>query len=354
MIKSIIAGTGAYIPSHIKKNADFHTHTFYSDSNVLLEADTQTTIAKFAKISGIQARGYTPLPILTSDMATIAAHEALANAQRDPEMLDYIIVAHNYGDRAAHDGRGDMVPSLASRVKHNLGIRNTKCIPYDLIFGCPGCLQGLIQADLYIRSGQAQTCLVIGAETLSRVIDESDRDSMMFSDGAGAIVLEAGRDENRGIISSATRSDSGEELEYIYSGKCNSGGSSLNMFLKMKGHKVYEYALSHVPQAMKDCLDKSNIDIRELKMIFLHQANEKMDFAIVKALYKLYGIDTLPENILPMNISYMGNNSVATVPILLHQVVTGQIPSYHLQKGDLIMLASVGAGMNINAITYRW
>ena len=124
-------------------------------------------------------------------------------------------------------------------------------------------------------------------------------------------------------------------------------------FMKMKGRKVYEYALKHVPEAMKDCFDKTGIDIGNLKKIFIHQANEKMDEAILKSFYGLYGITDVPENIMPMCIQWLGNNSVATIPTLFDLVKRSQLPEFELMSGDLILFASVGAGMNINAICYR-
>ena len=123
--------------------------------------------------------------------------------------------------------------------------------------------------------------------------------------------------------------------------------------MKMKGRKVYEYAMKHVPLAMKLCLDKSGAGISELKKIFIHQANEKMDEGIIKAMYKLYGIHKAPENIMPMSIHKLGNSSVATVPTLFDQVRKGIMPEHQLNDGDIILFASVGAGMNINAVCYR-
>ena len=120
----------------------------------------------------------------------------------------------------------------------------------------------------------------------------------------------------------------------------------------MYGRKIYEFAVSHVPQAMKACLDKTGISINEVKKIFIHQANEKMDEAIVKRFYAAYGLKA-PEGIMPMNIHKMGNSSVATIPTLFDMVKNGKIENQHIQKGDVVIFASVGAGMNINAIVYR-
>ena len=121
----------------------------------------------------------------------------------------------------------------------------------------------------------------------------------------------------------------------------------------MDGRKIYEFALSNVPQAMKSCLDKSGIDISEVKKIFIHQANEKMDEAILKRFYRLYKTD-IPEGIMPMSIHKFGNSSVATVPTLFDLVKNNKLDQHQLEEGDVIMFASVGAGMHINAIVYRY
>ena len=120
----------------------------------------------------------------------------------------------------------------------------------------------------------------------------------------------------------------------------------------MKGRKVYEFALKKVPAAIKNCIDEANLDIEEIKKVFIHQANMKMDEAIVKRLYKLYNKE-LPENILPMNIQSLGNSSVATIPTLFDQVLRGEIINHKLNKNDIIVFASVGAGMNVNSVVYK-
>lgn len=354
MIRSKIIATGAYIPTERIPNDSFLNATFFDRDHSMVRGTAETVIQKFEAITGIAERRYASPGIAASDMASMAAREAIVSSGIDPESIDQIIVAHNYGDMNYPGAPRDAVPALASRVKHKLGIHNPRCIPYDIIFGCPGWLQAVIQADLTIRAGTAGTALVIGSETLSRVLDPSDRDSMIFSDGAGACILQANREGDSGILSTAVRSDTAEEAGFILSGSRNDSAGGEPQFIKMNGRKVYEYVLDHVPQAMKECLDQSGEPISALKMVFLHQANQKMDEAIIKRFYGLYGIDQTPEHIMPMNISWMGNSSVATIPTLLHQVVKGQLKSFKLEKGDLILLASVGAGMNINALTYRW
>lgn len=354
MTRSKITGTGAHIPARNIANDHFLGNIFFNNDHTAIEQPVEKIIQKFKAITGIEQRRYAPAGIVASDMGTLAAEEAIRNAGIDRESIDLIIVAHNYGDMKSPGDPRDMVPSLASRIKHNLGIKNPECIPYDIIFGCPGWLQALMQAHAAIRSGDAETCLVIGAETLSRVLDASDRDSMIFSDGAGACIIQKSITGDSGIINTAMRSDTSEELGYIYSAGTNKGDESDPRFIKMNGRKVYEYALKYVPQAMKACFDRSGRNISDLKMIFLHQANDKMDEAIVQRFFELYGIKDLPVNVMPMNIAMMGNSSVATIPTLLHQVLNGEIGTFQLSEGDVIMFASVGAGMNINALTYQW
>jgi len=186
------------------------------------------------------------------------------------------------------------------------------------------------------------------------VVDPSDRDSMIFSDGAGACILQANNSSDSGIINSIVRADTAAELNYIYGAEANNTAVMGAEYIKMNGRKVYEYALKYVPQAMKECFDQSGYKIEDLKMLLIHQANDKMNEAIAKRFFELYGIANIPVNVMPMNIATMGNNSVATIPTLLHQVLDHQIEDFKISDGDVILIASVGAGMNINAITYTW
>jgi 3-oxoacyl-[acyl-carrier-protein] synthase-3 len=247
-----------------------------------------------------------------------------------------------------------MLPSLASRVKFNLGIKNPSCVCYDIIFGCPGWLEGVIQAQSFIKSGMAKTCLVIGAETLSRTYDVKDRDSMIYADGAGASIIELKKEENiSGILSHKSCTYTDKETFYLFFGESyDTADLSKTKFIKMHGRKVYEFAIVHVPKAMKDCLDESEYSIKDVKKVFLHQANEKMDEAIVNRFFKLYDMKT-PKNILPMSINKLGNSSVATIPTLFDLVKNLKLDDHSLKKGDIVMFGSVGAGMNINAITYK-
>ena len=357
MFRSVITGTGSYIPPFIQSNSDFAKQTFYSENQQPLNTPPKEVVEKFKQITGIGERRYTTDELNASDIGSLAAKAAIANSQADPETIDQLIVAHNFGNVIKHTIQTDAVPSLASHIKHALGIRNPNCIAYDILFGCPGWVQGLIQADAFFKAGIAKKALVIGTETLSRVIDMYDRDSMIFSDGAGAAIVEYKEtgDNGQGILSAAVQTHSLEEVDYINMGMSYYPGSDPNIrYIKMKGRKVYEYAMKYVPAAMKDCLEKSGAQIHELKKVFIHQANEKMDEGIIKRMYQLFGISKPPENVMPMSIHWLGNSSVATVPTLYDLVRRQQVGSHQLHPGDVIMFASVGAGMNINAVCYRY
>ena len=351
---TIISGTGSYIPSIIKTNLAFAENTFYGEDGVLIKTPNAEIVEKFKDITGIYERRYAEENMNTSEMASKAAELAIQDAGIDPETIDQIIVAHNFGDVLPGTIQTDTIPAIASRVKHQLGIKNPNCVAYDILFGCPGWIQGVIQADSFIKSGMAKRCLVIGAETLSRVVDSHDRDSMIFSDGAGACIVEDDANTTSGILASSVQSHCVDEAYFLYLGKSyHPEGDEATRYIKMKGRKVYEYAIKNVPLAMKECIEKAGVAINDVKKFFLHQANEKMDEGFIKALYKLYDIKTAPENIMPMSIHDLGNSSVATIPTLYDLVKKGKYKEHQLHKGDIVIFASVGAGMNINAICYR-
>jgi len=287
----------------------------------------------------------------TSDIAFQSAKKALGGT--DKESLDYIIVAQNFGDATADNIRSDMVPTITARVKHKLRITNPYTVAYDIPFGCPGWLQGMILADYHIKSGDAKKVLVIGAEILSRFSDPHDIDSMLYADGAGAALVEA-TDQDAGILSHVTRSDTLENayllwIDKSYNPHCNGD----ELFIKMHGHEIYKYAVKTVPEVVKQSLDKAGFTLTDVKKILMHQANQKMDEAILKRLFKLYKIENIPEHIMPMTISWLGNSSVATLPTMLDLLQSGKLDNHKLHSGDIVVFASVGAGMNINSMVYR-
>lgn len=353
--KSVITGTGHYLPELRVSNDHFLNSSFYNEKSEKLLKSNEEITKKFEEITTISERRYVDGDLLTSDISFIASQEAIKSSGINPEELDYIIVAHNFGDIKPGTNRTDMVPSLAARVKKKLGIKNPSCVAYDMIFGCPGWLQALIQADYYLRSGDAGKALVIGADVLSRVSDQHDIDGMIYADGAGAVVLEAIESEkNEGILAHLTRSDALDYADLLHmSHSYYREEGDENIYLKMHGRKLYQYALTHVPGAIKQCLEKAGVHLSEVNKLFIHQANGKMDEAILTRLYSLYDMKPNENSIMPMSISWLGNSSVATIPTLLDLVLKGQVENHQLEKNDILVFASVGAGMNINALVYK-
>ena len=348
-----ITGTGSYIPENIEKNEDFHQHEFLNVDGSQINSPNEVIVEKFKAITGIVERRYADDKLIASDLGFLAAEKAIEDAKIDREDIDYIIVAHNFGDVKKDAIQSDILPCLATRVKHKLRIKNPKCVAYDILFGCPGWIEGTIQAQAFIKAGMAKKCLVIGAETLSRVVDKHDRDSMIYSDGAGATIIEA-TDEEGGILAHNTASFTYDEAYYLFFGNSNNAELDKDTrYIKMHGRKIYEFALTNVPLAMKECLDQSGVDIKDVKKILIHQANEKMDEAIIKRFYRLYKTP-VPEGIMPMSIHKLGNSSVATVPTLIDLIRNNKLENQHIEKGDVIIFASVGAGMHINAIVYKY
>lgn len=353
-IRSVIGATGSHIPDVRVTNEAFLDHGFRGPDRRPIDKPNVEIVRQFEAITGIRERRYVPDDALASDIASAAAEQALRSSEIDRESLDAIILAHNFGDVRAGTRRVDMVPSLAARVKARLGIHNPSTVAFDLIFGCPGWLQGVIQADYMIRSGDARRVMVIGAETLSRVSDPHDRDSMIYADGAGAVILE-GRAGDRpvGILAHAARSDTLEHSRLLGVGPSYEPARyDGDLFLKMDGRKVYKYAVQTVPAAIKACLDRAGIPLRDVAKLLLHQANAKLDDAVLDALYELEGA-TPPPGVMPMTISWLGNTSVATLPTMLDLLRRGEIEGQRIAGGDVIVLASVGAGMHANAVVYR-
>ncbi len=350
----IISGTGSYIPDITVTNEEFIKHSFYGEDGNPIIGDSKRIIEKFKSITGIEERRYVNENQTSSDIGTIAARKAIEDAGIDKETLDGIILAHNFGNIPHGTVQSDILPSLATRVKFDLQIKNPNCVAFDILFGCPGWIQGVILARNYILAGEGKRYLVIGSETLSRVLDPFDRDSMIYADGAAAAIIETtDTNDNSGILSVAAQTHAADEAYYLYFAESHNTSFNRGVcYIKMHGRKIYEFALNNVPLAMKTCLDKSGINILEIKKVFIHQANEKMDEAIIKRFYQLYELP-IPENIMPMSIHKLGNSSVATVPTLFDLVKKNQLENHQLNKGDVVLLASVGAGMNINAITYR-
>ncbi len=359
----MIIGTGHYLPERTIHNTDFLKNEFFTDARVKYPAENEVIIEKFKEITRIEERRYLRPDWNNSDMGTIAARRALDDSNIDPETLDYIICATNFGEVTATNPRSNFMPSLAARIKHNLRIKNPKTVAYDMVFGCPGWVESMIQAEAFIQAGLAKRVLVVGSETLSRVVDVYDRDAMIFADGAGAVVVEGiETDENIGMLSHNTLSYTYNEAHYLYNGPSyNPEENQEDLFIKMEGRKIYGFALANVPGAIQSTLEDAGLVLDDISKILIHQANEKMDKAIIARLLRLYGIrlkekaeNAAIKAIMPMTISKFGNSSVATIPTMLDLILKEQLGDHQLKKGDTVVMTSVGAGMHINAFVYRF
>ncbi|MFV0593774.1 MAG: 3-oxoacyl-ACP synthase III family protein [Draconibacterium sp.] len=352
-----IIGTGSYIPPTIIKNNHFLKNEFYTPGGQKITDKTnEEIIQKFQEITNIQERRYVAEDQVTSDLATEAIKNACESAGISKESLEFIIVGHNFGDILEGNVRTDVLPGLANKVKEKLHIKNPACICHDVVSGCPGWTQAMIVADAYIKSGFMKRGVVVGADVLSRISDPHDRDSMIYADGAGAAVVEMiESNEPTGIISHSSRSDSVKYASLLTLGRSsNPDYEGDELFIKMAGHKLYVYAITTVPGVVKDSIEKAGIELADVKKVFIHQANEKMDEVILAGLFKLYGQKEIPEGVMPMSIRRLGNSSTATVPTLLDLVMKGKMEGHEVNDGDYTVFCSVGAGMNINSIVYKW
>jgi 3-oxoacyl-[acyl-carrier-protein] synthase-3 len=354
MPNTIIIGSGSYIPKRVIGRDFFMNSEFYTEDGVKIEKPAEEIISKFVEITEIENRRFIEEDLSNSQIGYEAAKIAIEDAKIDAEELDYIIYASNFGE-VTIDGYVNFMPNMAARVKNKLGIKNRKCITYDMIFGCPGWVEAMILSNTLIKAKVAKTILVIGGETLSRVTDPHDRNRMIFADGAGAVVVKATDEENVGIIAHNTICDNGPELCYLENASSiNADADQKRLFVRMQGRKIYEYALKNVPVAIKETIDSAGLSIQDISKILIHQANAKMDYAMIERLHKLYDVKDYDHSISPMTIQEFGNSSVATIPTMFDLIIKGKMAGQSfIDKGNIVM-TSVGAGMNINAIVYRF
>jgi 3-oxoacyl-[acyl-carrier-protein] synthase-3 len=349
-----IVATGCNVPQKIIPNNFFLDAEFYDPAtNKRFDTPNSDIIRKFQEITNIEERRYAEPEQVTSDIATLAAHEAIQSSGYDSEKFDFIIAAHNFGDMSLENCHTDICPALAFRVKTNLQIKNSSVLCHDVTAGCPGWTTAMIVADAFIKSGTFKCGLVIGADIISRIIDPYDRDRMIFSDGAGAVIVEAMEsDKPVGILAHASRSDNDHGMLKV-APSINPDYSD-GYKLKMQGSKVYAYALSTVPGVVKESLDKAGLHLNDISKVLIHQANEKMDEAILSRVFRLYGQKEYDKNIMPMTISKFGNSSTATVPTLLDLILKDKMDDHQINPGDTVIFTSVGAGMAINSIVYKF
>ncbi len=354
MPNTIIIGSGSYIPTQIIGKDHFMDSVFYTDEGDKINKPNEEVIQKFIEITEIENRRYLEDDELNSDLGYRAAKEAIYDANINQEDLDYIIYASNFGE-VGKNGMTNFMPSMSARVKNKLGIVNRRCVNYDMIFGCPGWVEAMILADTLIKANKAKLILVVGSETLSRITDPFDRNKMIFADGGGAVVVKATDEENVGIISDISICDNAAELNFLEHAPSLKQDEDRNaMYIRMHGRKIYEYALKYVPDAMKETIEKAGLTLDDIDKILIHQANAKMDYAMISRLHKLYGKTEYDHAIAPMTIQQLGNSSVATIPTMFDMIRKGELEGHTFKEKGTILFASVGAGMNINALVYKF
>ena len=355
-MKAIISGTGSALPNKVIKNADFIHHTFYDKNKKPLEKSGSDIIQKLESITGITERRYILDDEDSIPLMTAAAKATLANAGLAPNDLQGIIVAHNAGNMLQDNKGYHSIPNLAALLKNALNVSSYQCFAYDILMGCPGWLQAIITAKQILADDDScHNILVLGIEVASRFLDPHDLDSMILADGSGACVISRGDVAHVGILSTATFSHALEDISCIYQGDSNSKDQNGHAFFKMNGRDVYKYATTWVPKVIKQALDKAGKSLEDVDLFLFHQANAKLLSAIANNLAVLYdNKDYSFEGKIPSTIEFLGNTSVATIPTMLDLIRKDKLKGYEINRGSLVVMASVGAGMHCNAVVYQF
>ncbi|MHC2995347.1 MAG: ketoacyl-ACP synthase III [Candidatus Atribacteria bacterium] len=329
MIKNMqnvkIIGTGSYIPTNVLTNNDLEKIVDTNDEWII----TRT---------GIKERHIVKDNEITSDISSKAALQALEDAKLKPEQLELIIVATNSPDM--------IFPATACLVQDK--IKSINAATFDLQAGCTGFIYGMITAWQFIVSGFYNNALVIGAETLSKFVDWTDRNTcVLFGDGAGAVVLKA--DKVEGILSGYLQADgSGADLIKIPAGASKNPASHETVeqrlhYVKMKGNEVFKYAVKYMKRSTISALEKCNISVADVDCFIPHQANMR----IIEVVAKVLGIK---KDKVYINLDKYGNTSAASVAIALDEAVRqGKI-----QNGDIVVLTAFGAGLTSGSVVIKW
>ncbi len=353
--QTYIRGTGSAIPELLIPNAHFQQNEFYNSDGTKVDKSNTEIIKKLESITGIRERRYLPFDQDSIALMTDASRLAVNDAGLALNDLSGIIVAHNAGNMIPDKGVFHTVPNMAAALKNALDCTNHQCFAYDILFGCPGWLQGVIQAHQVIGCGDGRHILVTGLEVASRLLDPHDVDSMILADGCGAAVISASDNGDSGILSYSTFSHGQDDNRIIYLGESNKKGVEGSCYFHMNGREVYKYATEWVPKVVKDALDKANLEIADVDIFLFHQANAKMLEAIAKNLAHLCGISTDSlDGKIPSTIEFLGNTSVATIPTMLDLIRNNKLDGYAIAKGQIAVMASVGAGMHCNAMVYQF
>lgn len=316
-----IIGTGSALPALLVSNRE-------------LEKIVDTTDEWIRSRTGIESR-HIAVEETTTSMAIEAAKKALQDAKASPEELDLIIVGTISPDH--------YFPSTACEIQSALGAVNATA--FDISAACAGFLFGLGIVDAYMKAGTVRTALVVGAETLSKMMDWNDRSTcVLFGDGAGAAVV---RSDESGIMSMVQGSDGARGNALTCEGRrvnnpYKKNDTSLD-YTKMNGQEVYKFAVKTVPKSIEEALLKADVKADDVKYFLLHQANLRIIEAVAKRLGQ--SIEKFPTN-----LQECGNISAGSVPVLLDHVNREGM----LQKGDTIVLAGFGAGLTWGATVLIW
>ncbi len=358
-VRAVIVGSGHHIPEEVIATSAFAAAECHTAAGTHYEQSPSEITARFEALTGIRERRWAPQHVSLVDGLAEAARQALASGIPDKDWADIrfhgIYVAHNFGE--VHEGGySEMVPSLASRLKQALNITD-RSSAVDVVAGCPGWVHALYLAvqDLEQTGEPDRYALVVGGDFLSRVTDEHDRDRMLFGDGAGAVLLRTipeDASEGGGFLGWTILNDGSQTASYLHMGRSYhpEKHNHPRLYLKMHGRKVYEYAVREVPAAISALLRKVGYPLQDIRYLLMHQANAKMNQAILRNLLREWHLPEPPyADFAPSTVETLGNTSVATIPTLYDRLRR----SGRVRKGDVLVMVSVGAGMGIAGCVYR-
>ena len=323
MRRSVVRGTGHYLPERVVENSHF-------------ESSLDTTDDWIRSRTGIERRHFAAEGEFTSDLAIAAARQALDRAGMTAEDLDAIVLATSTPDLT--------FPATATIVQAGLGMK--RGFAYDIQAVCAGFVYALANADGLIRSGQADRVLVIGAETFSRIMDWTDRGTcVLFGDGAGAVILEAteaeGTSDDRGVLATDLNSDGNlRELLYVDGGVSRTGTVGV---LRMQGNLVFRHAVEKLAATANRVLDKAGLTPGDVDWLVPHQANLRIITATAQKMQ-------LPMDKVILTVADHGNTSAASIPLALSVADTDG----KFKQGDVIVTEAIGGGMSWGSVVLRW
>ncbi|TAN01951.1 MAG: ketoacyl-ACP synthase III [Rhizobiaceae bacterium] len=323
MIRSVIRGVGSALPRRVMKNAEFERIVDTSDEWIVQR-------------TGIRQRHIAEPDETTASLGEAAARAALGDAGMDPAEIDLIVLATSTPNNT--------FPATAVEIQERLGIRHG--FAFDLQAVCSGFVYAMGTADLYLRGGLARRVLVIGSETFSRLLDWTDRTTcVLFGDGAGAVVLEAGEGNgsvsDRGILAASLRSDGSHKEKLFVDGGASTTGTIGH--LRMEGREVFKHAVAMITDVVESVFAKAGITASDLDWFVPHQANKR----IIDASARKLGI---AEEKVVVTVDLHGNTSAASVPLALAAAVADG----RIKKGHLVLLEAMGGGFTWGAVLLRW